>query len=364
VRVYERGVTRFRGTLGRAAAALVAAALVSGAMVVFRAQASPAPDLPPIAPDRLVASVLQALANRPPISGKVDAFVDLGLPSLPDSGFGSEISSAAALIAEISGTHHLRVWRSADGLRVTDILPRSERALFVSRTEAWAWDFRAFTAYRLPFGRPGEHYITPGEAAGMIDPLELARHGLQAASPSTSITMAGTARVAGRPAYVLAVVPRSQTTLVRRVEIDVDAERRLPLRAAVFVRGRTGAALWTAFTSVSFASIDPGVYRFTPPPGAKVVSAGGATGDQGSQGEYGALDGLRVFGTGWDSVVAVRVPKGEERQATAGGPDIAGLLPLSGPVLSIRLVERADHAWLVYGLVPQSALVAVEPKLP
>jgi hypothetical protein len=357
-------MAKWRGTLGRAAAALVAAGLVSGALVVFRAQASPAPDLPPISPDRLVGSVVQALANRPPISGKVDAFLDLGLPSLPDSGFGSDLSSAAGLIAQISGTHHLRVWRSADGLRVTEILPRSERALFDSRTEAWAWDFGAFTAYRLPFRRTSAHSLTPGEAAGMLDPLELARHALQAASPSTSITVAGTARVAGRPAYVLAVDPRSQTTLVRRVEIDVDAERRLPLRAAVFVSGRTGPPLWTAFTSVSFAPIDPGVYRFTPPPGANVVTAGGLPSERDSSSGYGEPDGLRLFGNGWDSVVAVRVPKGEERTADSGGLNITSLLPLSGPVLSIRLVERADYAWLVYGLVPQSALAAVEPKLP
>jgi hypothetical protein len=357
-------MVNWRGRLGRSAAALVAAALVSAALVVFRAQASPAPDLPPIAPDRLVASVLQALADRRPVSGKVDAFLDLGLPSLPDSGFGSEISSAAGLLTQISGTHHLRVWRSADGSRISDILPRSERALFISQTEAWAWDFGAFTAYRLPLDMPTQHFGTPGEAAGMLDPVELAGRALQAASPSTSITVAGTARVAGRPAYVLAIDPRSQTTLVRRVEIDVDADRRLPLRAAVFARNRTAAPLWTAFTSVSFAPIDPGVYRFTPPPGANVVTAGGAQGEKDSSGEYGAPDGLRLFGTDWDSVVAVRVPKGDERTAEAGGLDITSFLPLSGPVLSIRLVERADHAWLVYGLVPQSALAAVEPKLP
>jgi hypothetical protein len=356
-------VTTWRGTLGRAAAALVAVALASGAFLVIRAQASPAPELPPIAPDRLVASVLEALAGRGPISGKVDAFVDLGIPALPDSGPASEISSAEGLLGQISGSHHLRIWRSADGVRVSDILPRSERALFVSRTEAWAWDFRTFTAYRLPAPPSNRESGGPSSAAQMFDPLELARRALDAAATTTRVSVAGTALVAGRPAYVLALDPRSQTTLVRRVEIDVDAEHRLPLRAAVFVRGRTGAPLWTAFTSVSFGSIDPGVYRFTPPAGAKVVAAGRDQGE-GTQGEYGAPDGVRVFGTGWDSVVALRVPTGAERTAEAGGLDITSFLPLSGPVLSIRLVERGDHAWLVYGLVPQSALAAVEPNLP
>jgi hypothetical protein len=306
---------------------------------------------------------LQALAERRPISGKVDAFVDLGLPAVPDSGPASEISSAAGLIGQISGSHHIRIWRSADGLRVTDILPRSERALFVSRTEAWAWDFRAFTAYRLP--APPQTTVSGGHGspAQMLDPLELARRALDAAATTTRVSVAGSALVAGRPAYVLALDPRSQTTLVRRVEIDVDAEHRLPLRAAVFVRGRTGAPLWTTFTSVSFVSIDPGLYRFTPPPGAKVVTAGSVPGER-SQGEYGMPDDVRVFGGGWDSVVALRIPRGPERGPDPGGLDISSFLPLSGPVLSIRMVDRGDHAWLVYGLVPPPALVAVEPNLP
>jgi hypothetical protein len=336
-------------------------AISVGALVAIRAQASPDPALPAVAPDRLVASVLQALAERGPISGKVDAFVDLGLPSLPDSGPASEIRSAAGLLSEISGSHHLRIWRSAGGLRVAEILPRSERALFVTPTQAWAWDFATFTAYRLPVDERDDRPDTSAPAR-MLDPLELARRALEAASPTTAVSVADTARVAGRAAYVLAVEPRSAATLVRRIEVDVDAEHRLPLRVAVFARGRTTASAWTAFTSVSFDAVDPSTYRFTPPPGAKVVDVGNQRGGE-AHGEYAAPDGARVFGTGWDSIVALRLPRSETSEE-GSGLDLSSFLPMSGPLLSIRLVERGDHAWLVYGLVPQSALAAVEPKLP
>jgi hypothetical protein len=286
---------------------------------------------------------------------------------LPDSGPGSDVSSAAGVLAQISGTHHLRIWRSVDGLRVADILPRSERALFVSRTEAWAWDFAAFTAYRLPAPPPRPPVEGSGGASAMLDPLDLARRALAAISPTTAVSVSGTARVAGRAAYVLALVPRSGTTLVRRVEIDVDAESRLPLRVAVFARGRTSAPLQAAFTSVSLASIDASVYRFSPPPGAKVVDALHAGYGSGAAaaviGRYGTPSDAQTFGSGWDSIAALRLPKAPNRGAS-GGLDLARFLPLSGPLLSIRLVERGDHAWLVYGFVSQEALAAVEPKLP
>ena len=35
------------------------------------------------------------------------------------------------------------------------------------------------------------------------------------------------------------------------------------------------------------------------------------------------------------------------------------LLPFSGSLFSVRLVDRGDHAWLVGGFVPQSALIAM-----
>lgn len=353
-----------QGTRGRTAAAVVSALVALGVVVALRAQAAPAPDLPTITSESLVASVLHALSERRPVSGKVDVFVDLGLPSLPDSGLGAELSSAAGVLAQISGTHHLRIWRSVDGLRVSDILPRSERALFVSRTEAWAWDFASFTAYRLP-APPGRGTDGSPATSPMLDPMELARHALDAISPTTSVSVDGSIRVAGRAAYVLAIEPRSATTLVRRIEIDVDAEHRLPLRVAVFARDRVSPPLRAGFDSVSFGPIDPGVYRFNPPPGAKVVDAVHGVGvvPRLAVGGYGSPTGGQTFSSGWDTIVALRVPESTPA-APAGALDLRRFLPLSGPLLSVRLVDRGDHAWLLYGFVSQEKLEAVEPKLP
>src|SRR5947209_3262267 len=134
----------------RAVSAAVVLLLVGGvAMAVARASSS-APTLPPVAPDNLVASVLRALANPGPVSGYVRTHVDLGIPSLPDEGpAGTASTGKTDLISALTGDHRLRVWRSADGLRISDLLPGSERSLYVTRTDAWAWDFGTFTAYHL-----------------------------------------------------------------------------------------------------------------------------------------------------------------------------------------------------------------------
>jgi hypothetical protein len=75
-------------------------------------------------------------------------------------------------------------------------------------------------------------------------------------------------------------------------------------------------------------------------------------------GEY-----VRVFGFGWATVTAYRVPPLAELQ-NASGFDIGALLPFNGTLFSARLVDRGDHSWLLVGAVPQSSLERVAPRLP
>jgi hypothetical protein len=208
--------------------------------------------------------------------------------------------------------------------------------------------------------------------------MELARRSIEAVSPTTVVTVAGAARVAGRDVYVLAIEPRTTATLVGRIEISIDADRRLPLRAAVYARGAGSASVSVAFTSVSFGPVDPDVYLFAPPEGAKVedlqrddngrmdqtgdADAGGSKGMEGNCG-FGPEGPLRVFGEGWTTIVALRTPPLVALQPQGDGFDLTSLLPFSGPLFSVRAVDRDDHAWLLYGAVPQSALDAIEPEL-
>jgi hypothetical protein len=196
--------------------------------------------------------------------------------------------------------------------------------------------------------------LDPSRLLDLVDPLALARRSLAALDPSTAVSVAAGARVAGRPAYVLRLVPRTRETLVGRVEVAVDAARRVPLRVAVYARGAAKPAVQAAFTRVRFGPVDPATFSFRPPPGATVRRPGLPEG-RGRAPEYLP----RTFGTGWATVVALPLPG-----SATPGPELTALLPFSGPLFSARLAARGEDRWLLYGAVPQAALVAAEAKLP
>jgi hypothetical protein len=355
----------------------IAAVLIASGLIVAAKTASSSPNLAPVAPDRLIASMLLAMERHPQLSGHVATHVDLGLPQLPTLGPDAS-SGMAAVLSAINGDHSLRVWRSDGSLRLSESLEFGERSLIVTPEDAWAWDSGLYTAYHLgplpsATGFPGRD--APSHA-DMLDPLSLARRALGAIDASTAVSLGRPARVAGRGAYVLVLAPRTDQTLIGRVEISVDAVRRLPLRVAVFARGARSPSASVGYTSVGFGPVDPAVFRFNPPPGAKVVPGqdlfasqrDGANGTRAEPGdEYTGYPGggapIRTFGRGWATIIALRTASLANHLGKSAGIDLSSFLPFSGPLFSIRLVTRGDHDWVVYGFVPQPALAAVEQEL-
>ena len=351
-----------RPWLRAAALAAAGAVLAAGGVVALAGRAVSAPKLPPVAADQLLASTARALAAQPALSGDVAAHIDLGLPRLLDGQGG-----VAEQINSLAGDHRLRVWTSAAGLRVADLLPAAERVLVVGRQDAWAWDSGSFTAYHLRAGTARAHQEATAPAPGSVapDPLALARRALAAITPSTRVTVAQNLWVAGRSSYTLTLTPRTNATLVGRVEVSVDSARRLPLRVAVYARGARSPAVWSAFTRIGFGPLDPKLFRFAPPPGA-TVRQGGEHGTERPDASGGSASGLvpRTFGSDWSTVVAIPLPaSAAERGAGPRGLDPTRLLPFSGPLFSARLAPRGDHAWLLVGMVPQPALARAEAQL-
>jgi hypothetical protein len=354
--------------------ALSVAALVAVGAWTLSAAASSPPALPGVQPQELVASVIRAMRTEPGVSGHVDTHADLGIPDLSSGPLAGQVAPGGlGALASFLGDHHLRVWSSSDGLRISDQLATGERSIFVdaSNGQAWAWDWQSFTAVRLASADSRTAADTAHGAPPMaaMDPQLVAQRALETLTPTTAVTMGAPERVAGRAAYVLVLRPRTTETLVGQVEIAVDAARRIPLRIAVTARGASSPALSATFTSVRFGAVDPAVYAFSPPRGARVeegrglpMFAGGATSSAAAGTGGGADEGIaeyaRTFGHGWTTVVAFRLP-------AAGTPGAGpGNVIVSGSLLSLRLVDRGDHRWLVYGAVPQPALAAVEDQLP
>ena len=355
---------------------LVGLALAVSGVVVLAGNASSTPQLPAVSPQQLLASMARAALAHGPISGEVTARIDLGIPSLSDQ-LAQGAPDASTLLTYLSGDHRVRVWHSADGVRLADLVTAGERDLYVSRHDVWAWDSTTFTAYHvgpLParFGRTAADREAAPAVPGTLlpDPNELAARALHAIDPSTAVSVAQPRRVAGRDAYVLVLQPRTSDTLVGRVEISVDAAPRVPLGVDVFPRGVVRAAVSVDFTSVSFAQIKPSTFDFVPPAGARIVRPSlrsiGAEGQTVAPVPAAAKpeDFVRVLGQGWAEILAVRLPASSTLAQGSRGSSLTSLLPFSGPLFSLRLVDRGDHSWLIGGLVPQDALARVEAKLP
>jgi hypothetical protein len=350
-------------------AALVTGAVALTAVVTFLATRSTAtPDLPAISPERLVTSAIRAAERNEPISGMASLHLDLGLPDLPSTS-GVTPTGPLGVLTTLAGDHDLRVWKSADGVRVAELLPAAERAIFASRTTGvWLWDSTDLSAYHvLP---PGLHDGPTVGPAPRLDPSSLAAKAVAAITPTTAVSV-GTARmVAGRPAYALVLEPRTDQTLVGSVEVDIDAVTRRALRVAVTPRGGTAPAVESAFTSVSFDPIDPSTFEFTPPPGSHVSDLDLGRGHapphvDGGEGDGPSVTDVRHFGQGWAAIVAVHIKSLKSVHGTESIDQITSLLPYSGPLLSVRLSQRADGTvWLLAGMVPQSSLERVVQRLP
>jgi hypothetical protein len=340
---------------------VVVAALAVAAIGGVAVRADPAPNLPPIAGDQLLASTLAALARPFTISGEVHTRFDLGIPQIPSSVGGAGGGGVLGALALATGDQRYKVWRSADGVRIAHLLDLSEQDLVVSTSDAWFWDSSDMSA--VHFGVPG---MTLGDAAPVAaafhdaDFLTFAQRALGALAPFADVSVDTTSMVAGRPAYGVVLTPTSRLTLIGRIDVAIDAETRLPLRFQVFPRGNDAAAIEAGFTSVSFEPIDPSMFSFTPPPGTTVRQAADVIAHlRASAGNDGAppVSDPHVFGRGFDLRVAVRLDA-----AFPAGAD--QLLPYAGPLLSAITVERGGQTWLLVGPVSIATLEEDAATLP
>ncbi|MDQ1616733.1 MAG: hypothetical protein QOJ60_2672 [Actinomycetota bacterium] len=293
-------------------AAVVLVVLVS--ITIPRVVASAAPSLPHRSAAQLLVDV--AHSGHTPLAGTVVETARLGLPALPEVG-DTSISPTSLL----AGSHTARVWYDGrNSSRIALVGNLAETDLLRNGRDVWLWTSGKNTAQhaRLPASAPrGVETPTP-----TLTPQDAARRALAAVDPSTRVTVDGTAKVAGRSAYELVLQPRDHRSLVGDVRIAVDSATGVPLRVQVHARGATGRpAFETTFTSVSFSRPSADVFRFTPPPGAKVSTLGLPTSSKGSGPAVDHPDTKPVVhGSGWAAVVelsGVSLPQ-------SGGPADGG----------------------------------------
>ncbi|MFI8192959.1 outer membrane lipoprotein carrier protein LolA [Streptomyces sp. NPDC085946] len=350
------------------------------------------PDLPEITAQQLVQKIAESDVQR--LSGTVKITTDLGLPDLgglessllsgagrADDG-GSSADPSARLTELVSGTHTLRV--AADGpdrQKLSLLEDAAEYSLIRDGKDVWGYDSASNEVYH----GTAEEGAARGEHRPPATPKDFAEQALKAVDGTTSVTVDGTAQVAGRDAYKLLVEPRQEGSTVGAVSVAVDAETGLPLKFTLTPASGGAAVVDVGFTQVSFARPAASTFDFTPPKGAEVTEddeLGRAAEDAERHGESGrglaeelgglggarGQDGVRTIGEGWSTIAAFDTG-GEGLPAAGSGGDAGGFLDSlgdkatgkfgSGTVFSTRLVNAliTEDGKVYVGAVTKDALV-------
>ncbi|WP_455352372.1 LolA family protein [Streptomyces sp. SYSU K217416] len=381
------------------AVAGVAAATIG--LVPALAASSGDPDLPKISAQQLIEKM--AASETEQLSGTVKIKTDLGIPSLgglasglggSDDAPGSSAAPEAKLMELASGTHTLRV--AADGperQKLSILDGDAEYSLIHNGDDVWGYDSKSKEAYhaKSPAGEQGEGKHDEKLPEGVpTTPKALAEEALKAVDETTSVTVGGTAQVAGRDAYQLVIKPKQAGSTIGSIKVAVDAENGVPLKFTLTPSGGGKAAVDAGFTKVDFGKPAAGTFDFTPPKGAKVTEADELDAPQdgpqgkphdkggkfdGSAGELEGLEdfeGLNVIGEGWTSIAEIGAPGGEGIPSGKNGdlpPEAQQFMDSlgdkvtgefgSGTVFSSRLVNAlmTDDGKVYVGAVTKDALV-------
>ncbi|MEU1477842.1 outer membrane lipoprotein carrier protein LolA [Streptomyces sp. NPDC001668] len=356
------------------------------------------PDLPKISAQELIEKI--AASDVQQLSGTVKITTDLGLPDLgglesslgsaagpSGSGDGASADPSAKLTELASGTHTLRV--AADGedkQKVSLLEDAAEYSLIHNGKDVWGYDSKSNSVFHTT---AAEHDGKQKEELPAT-PKDLAEEALKAADKTTSVTVEGTAQVAGRDAYRLVVKPKDEGSTVGQITVAVDSKTGLPLKFTLTPASGGAAVVDAGFTQVSFAEPAASTFDFTPPKGAKVEEgdASKAPGHRedfgkeqredlgkdlgkGPAGEFGkgGPEGLNVIGDGWDSIATFDTGGQGVPSGSAAGGELGGFLDSlgdkvtgkfgQGTVFKTRLINAliTDDGKVYVGAVTKDALV-------
>jgi outer membrane lipoprotein-sorting protein len=246
---------------------LAAIALVVGVAVAGADQTDPLPGVS--APD-LLAKMAQA-KDVTAVSGDVSwhngLFGDLG--SVAGSGMG-HLPAQSPLTSDGSG----RIWVSDAGAKVESQGSGGDQVVVVDKAArtAWVYDYAQNTVKKVVVtGTAPAETPSPAPSAAFMTPEAITLY-LQQVARFATVEVAGQAKVAGQDAYLLRMTPVAKDTALGYVQAAIDGKTMVPLQVQVFAKGGTAPVIRFGFDTVSYGSIDPATFAFTPPAGANVTT--------------------------------------------------------------------------------------------
>jgi hypothetical protein len=234
--------------------AAVAALAAGGGIAQAALGGAPKPAPRPL--DRAVLDALRAPAV-PGITARI-RFTDGLLPS------GSLQGRTSPLLAGASG----RLWLTGDGRARVELQSDSGDAQIVlAGDEVRIYDAGRNTAYRISL--PPHH----GDRKGGSEPrptLAGVRRVLHRLSGTWSLSGARPTSTAGRPSYTVRISPRDDGGLLGAGELAWDAEKGVPLRAAIYAQGQSDPVLALEATDISYGTVSASDVAPALPRGTKV----------------------------------------------------------------------------------------------
>jgi outer membrane lipoprotein-sorting protein len=358
------------------------------------------PDLPKISAQQLIDKIAKSDVQQ--MSGTVKVSTDLGLPNLGGlesgmmsgatrSGDGSSADPTAKLTELATGTHTLRVASDGPDRQKVSLLEKAaEYSLIHNGKDVWGYDSQTNEVYHSTAANsPKARHKQDVPAT----PKDFTEEALKSVDDTTSVTVQGTAQVAGRDAYRLVVKPKQSGSTVGQITVAVDAKTGMPLKFTLTPSSGGSAVIDAGFTQVSFAKPSASTFDFTPPKGAKVTEDDKAGHGRAGHGRAGhelkgtdrapefdkapgagkdlakGADGMKVLGKGWNSIAVFDtggkgMPSGSEAGGQFGGflnslgDKVSGKFG-SGTVFKTRLINAliTDNGKVYVGAVDKAALV-------
>ena len=348
-------------------------------------------DLPDLSPQQVM--VLMQGADVTEFSGTIVKSSNLGLPTLEFSSMMSEDSIAqmeekmpaemadfvpsviesntlTQAIELISGSHTIRVYVSGqDKLRAQILDPMSQRDLIVNGNEFWVYDAKMATALTGTVdieADPAKQAEAEQKVLDYADsialdlssPEAIADYLVSMVDETSQIEVGKDHSVAGRSAYQLIISPDSPNSLVASAAVSVDSETGMPLKVEIFSTTQVEAAMTVGFESISFGSVDQGLFSFTPPAGTSVetfdadelmATLDGYEKPEGYVSDYEVPAEPEVLGSDWDSVVhlaALPADIPQDLMATELFADMLTEVPggkvFSTPLVNVLLTDSGE----------------------
>ncbi|MFD3996330.1 outer membrane lipoprotein carrier protein LolA [Streptomyces sp. NPDC058583] len=364
--------------------------------------ASGDPDLPEITAQQLIEKI--AASDTQTLSGTFRISTDLGLPleGLTSglgglaggmgggAGSGSSADPSERLTQLVSGSHTLRV--AADGperQKLTLLDGSDEYSLIHNGDDVWAYDSKSKEVFHEK-APAGAGTAAPEEKELPGTPKQLADEVLKAAGDTTSITVDGTAKVAGRDAYQLVIKPKQSGSTVESVKIAVDAANGTPLKFTLASVEGGKPVVDAGFTKVDFSKPAASEFTFKAPEGAKVTEGGpekaageksdpfGGQLPEGLEDAFGGFGpgadagtdggGVNVIGEGWTTIAKIdtgapapktdEAPKEFQGLLDSFGDKVTGTFG-SGTLFKTKIVNAllTDDGRVYVGAVTKDALV-------